>query len=61
MSRSRGGLTTKIHAVTDAKGPPIRLAEPKPKGFARWRGDEAARGHCQTKADQVEIVIPGCP
>ena len=44
MSRSRGGLTTKIHAVTDAKGPPIRLAEPKPKGFARWRGDEAARG-----------------
>jgi hypothetical protein len=32
------------HAVTDAKGLPIRLAEPKPKGFARWRGDEAARG-----------------
>ena len=26
MGRSRGGLTTKIHAVTDAKGLPIRLA-----------------------------------
>ena len=25
MGRSRGGLTTKIHAVTDAKGLPIRL------------------------------------
>ena len=25
MGRSRGGLTTKIHAVTDAKGRPIRL------------------------------------
>ncbi len=26
MGRSRGGLTTKIHAVTDAKGLPIRLS-----------------------------------
>ena len=26
MGRSRGGLTTKIHAVVDAKGLPIRLA-----------------------------------
>jgi len=26
MRRSRGGLTTKIHAVTDANGLPIRLA-----------------------------------
>ena len=26
MGRSRGGLTTKIHAVTDAKGLPLRLA-----------------------------------
>jgi transposase len=26
MGRSRGGLTTKIHAVTDARGLPIRLA-----------------------------------
>ena len=26
MGRSRGGLTTKIHAVTDAAGMPIRLA-----------------------------------
>ena len=26
MGRSRGGLTTKIHAVTDANGLPIRLA-----------------------------------
>jgi len=26
MGRSRGGLTTKIHAVTDASGLPIRLA-----------------------------------
>jgi hypothetical protein len=25
MGRSRGGLTTKIHAVVDAKGLPIRL------------------------------------
>ena len=25
MGRSRGGLTTKIHAVIDAKGLPIRL------------------------------------
>lgn len=26
MGRSRGGLTTKIHAVVDAEGRPIRLA-----------------------------------
>jgi transposase len=26
MGRSRGGLTTKIHAVVDAKGLPIRLS-----------------------------------
>lgn len=26
MGRSRGGLTTKIHAVVDADGRPIRLA-----------------------------------
>jgi len=26
MGRSRGGLTTKIHAVTDARGLPIRFA-----------------------------------
>lgn len=26
MGRSRGGLTTKIHALTDARGLPIRLA-----------------------------------
>jgi transposase len=26
MGRSRGGLTTKIHAVTDTRGLPIRLA-----------------------------------
>ena len=26
MGRSRGGLTTKIHAVTDANGLPLRLA-----------------------------------
>ena len=26
MGRSRGGLTTKIYAVTDAAGMPIRLA-----------------------------------
>ncbi len=26
MGRSRGGLTTKIHAVVDARGLPIRLA-----------------------------------
>ncbi len=26
MGRSRGGLTTKIHAIVDAKGLPIRLA-----------------------------------
>ncbi len=26
MGRSRGGLTTKIHAVTDAKGLPIHLS-----------------------------------
>lgn len=26
MGRSRGGLTTKIHAVTDANGLPVRLA-----------------------------------
>ena len=25
MGRSRGGLTTKIHVVTDARGLPIRL------------------------------------
>jgi transposase len=28
MGRSRGGLTTKIHAVVDAKGLPIRLGLP---------------------------------
>ncbi len=26
MGRSRGGLTTKIHAVVDAEGRPIRIA-----------------------------------
>ena len=26
MGRSRGGLTTKIHAVVDAEGRPIRMA-----------------------------------
>jgi transposase len=26
MGRSRGGLTTKIHAVVDTSGPPVRLA-----------------------------------
>lgn len=26
MGRSRGGLTTKVHALTDARGLPIRLA-----------------------------------
>lgn len=26
MGRSRGGLTTKIHALTDAKGRPLKLA-----------------------------------
>lgn len=26
MGRSRGGLTSKIHAVVDSNGPPIRLA-----------------------------------
>lgn len=26
MGRSRGGLTTKIHALTDAEGRPVRLA-----------------------------------
>jgi hypothetical protein len=26
MGRSRGGLTTKIHAVVDSKGLPVRLA-----------------------------------
>lgn len=25
MGRSRGGLTTKIHALTDAQGPPLEL------------------------------------
>ena len=25
MGRSRGGLTTKIHALLDANGPPVRL------------------------------------
>ena len=28
MGRSRGGLTTKIHAVTDAQGLPITLKLP---------------------------------
>jgi transposase len=26
MGRSRGGLTTKIHALVDAEGRPIRIA-----------------------------------
>ena len=26
MGRSRGGLTTKIHALVDAEGRPIRLS-----------------------------------
>jgi transposase len=26
MGRSRGGLTSKIHALVDTRGPPIRLA-----------------------------------
>jgi hypothetical protein len=28
MERSRGGLTSKIHAVVDANGLPVHLAEP---------------------------------
>jgi IS5 family transposase len=25
MARSRGGLTTKVHALVDGKGPPVRF------------------------------------
>jgi hypothetical protein len=31
MGRSRGGLTTKIHAVTDAQGLPITLKQRWPE------------------------------
>ena len=58
MGRSRGGLTTKIHALVDANGLPIRL-----KGIPRkyyFRGNpklskgQAYDGHCA--ADMLDGV-----
>ncbi|WPZ34034.1 IS5 family transposase [Thalassobaculum sp. OXR-137] len=48
MGQSRGGLTTKIHAVVDAEGRPVRLA---------LNADQA--GDAPMAARLLEIVTPG--
>lgn len=48
MGRSRGGLTTKIHALVDAEGRPIRL---------KLTEGQAHDG--RSAADMLETVGPG--
>ncbi|MDR6903627.1 transposase [Rhizobium miluonense] len=48
MGRSRGGLTTKIHALVDADGRPIRL---------KLTAGQAHDG--RSAADMFETVRPG--
>ena len=47
MGRSRGGLTTKIHALVDAMGQPV--AQP-----GDWYGEEIVR---PAESGEVSIVI----
>jgi transposase len=44
MGRSRGGLTTKVHALTDARGLPIKLALTPGQGGVRGNLLERGRG-----------------
>jgi transposase len=48
MGRSRGGLTTKIRAVVDADGNPVRL---------KLTDDQADHGRSAT--DMLESIGPG--
>jgi transposase len=48
MGRSRGGLTTKIHALVDAEGRPVRLAL-----TAGQAGDAPAA------PELLEVLVPG--
>ncbi len=48
MGRSRGGLTTKIHALVDAEGRPIRL---------KLTEGQAHDG--RSAADMLDTVEPG--
>lgn len=57
MGRSRGGLTTKIHAVVDAGGWPVRLA--LSPGQA-WDGSMARDLRDKLKEGEGSILLTDC-
>jgi len=61
MGRSRGGLTTKIHALVDADGRPIRLElTPRSGGRCAHRRDPPRQARTGRDADRRPRLLHQC-